>query len=46
MCDMILLTGGTSVDPDDRTPGAIRQAGAEIIRYGTPMLPGSMVLMG
>ncbi|WP_342662342.1 molybdopterin-binding protein [Paenibacillus terrigena] len=32
MCDMILLTGGTSVDPDDRTPGAIRQASVEIIR--------------
>jgi len=46
MCDMILLTGGMSVDPDDRTPGAIRQAGAEIVRYGTPMLPGSMLLMG
>ncbi|PLT44857.1 Molybdopterin biosynthesis protein MoeA [Paenibacillus pasadenensis] len=44
--DMILLTGGMSVDPDDRTPGAIRAAGTDIVRYGTPMLPGSMLLMG
>jgi len=43
--DMILLTGGMSVDPDDRTPGAIQASGAEIISYGTPMLPGSMLMM-
>jgi hypothetical protein len=43
--DMIVLTGGMSVDPDDRTPGAIRQAGAHIVSYGTPMLPGSMLMM-
>lgn len=43
--DMILLTGGMSVDPDDRTPGAIKRAGADIVSYGTPMLPGSMLLM-
>ncbi|MCR8635958.1 molybdopterin-binding protein [Paenibacillus radicis (ex Xue et al. 2023)] len=44
--DLILVTGGMSVDPDDRTPGAIKQAGARIVSYGTPMLPGSMLLMG
>jgi molybdopterin biosynthesis enzyme len=33
-----------SVDPDDRTPGAIKQAGARIVSHGTPMLPGSMLL--
>lgn len=44
--DMILVTGGMSVDPDDRTPAAIQEAGAEIISYGTPMLPGSMLLAG
>lgn len=43
--DLLLLTGGMSVDPDDRTPGAIKQAGADIVSYGTPMLPGSMLLM-
>lgn len=44
--DMILVTGGMSVDPDDRTPGAIQAAGADIVSYGTPMLPGSMLLVG
>ncbi|WP_248928742.1 molybdopterin-binding protein [Paenibacillus hamazuiensis] len=44
--DMILVTGGMSVDPDDRTPGAIKGAGARVVSYGTPMLPGSMLLMG
>ena len=43
--DLILVTGGMSVDPDDRTPGAIRRTGADIISYGTPMLPGSMLMM-
>jgi len=44
--DMILVTGGMSVDPDDRTPGAIAEAGTDIVSYGTPMLPGSMMLFG
>jgi len=44
--DMILVTGGMSVDPDDRTPGAIKATGADIVSYGTPMLPGSMLLIG
>lgn len=43
--DLILVTGGMSVDPDDRTPGAIKGVGADIVRYGTPMLPGSMLLI-
>ncbi|WP_134685650.1 molybdopterin-binding protein [Brevibacillus migulae] len=43
--DLILVTGGMSVDPDDRTPGAIAGAGAEVVRYGTPMLPGSMLMV-
>jgi len=43
--DLILLTGGMSVDPDDRTPGAIQRAGARTVSYGTPMLPGSMLMM-
>ncbi len=41
-CDLILTTGGLSVDPDDVTRLGIRQAGAEIIFYGTPVLPGAM----
>jgi len=44
--DMIIVTGGMSVDPDDRTPGAIKAAGTDIVSYGTPMLPGSMLLVG
>ena len=43
--DLILVTGGMSVDPDDRTPLAIKNIGADVIRYGTPMLPGSMMLI-
>ncbi|MCD1259547.1 molybdopterin-binding protein [Paenibacillus athensensis] len=43
--ELILVTGGMSVDPDDRTPGAIRQTGASVVSYGTPMLPGSMLMM-
>ncbi len=43
--DMIICTGGMSVDPDDRTPLAIRKSGAEIVSYGAPVLPGAMFLM-
>lgn len=43
--DMILCTGGMSVDPDDKTPGAIKDAGVEIISYGAPVLPGAMFLL-
>lgn len=44
--DMIVCTGGMSVDPDDNTPGAIRKSGANIVTYGAPVLPGAMFLMG
>ncbi len=44
--EMILCTGGMSVDPDDLTPSAITSTGAEIISYGAPVLPGAMFLMG
>lgn len=43
--DMILCTGGMSVDPDDKTPKAIKDTGAEIISYGAPVLPGAMLLL-
>lgn len=42
--DLILTTGGLSVDPDDVTRMGIRRAGAEIIAYGSPILPGAMFL--
>ncbi len=44
--DLILCTGGMSVDPDDRTPGAVKASGAEIVTYGAPVLPGAMFLLG
>jgi molybdenum cofactor synthesis domain-containing protein len=44
--DLIICTGGMSVDPDDRTPSAIKTSGAKIISYGAPVLPGAMFLMG
>ena len=44
--DLILCTGGMSVDPDDRTPGAIKASGARIVTYGAPVLPGAMFLLG
>ncbi|MDR2785688.1 MAG: molybdopterin-binding protein [Treponema sp.] len=44
--DLVLCTGGMSVDPDDNTPGAIKKSGAEIISYGAPVVPGAMFLLG
>ena len=44
--DMVLCTGGMSVDPDDRTPGAIKATGCDIVTYGAPVLPGAMFLLG
>ena len=43
--DLIVCTGGMSVDPDDRTPLAIKNTGAEIVTYGAPVLPGAMFLL-
>ncbi|MBW1767326.1 MAG: molybdopterin-binding protein [Deltaproteobacteria bacterium] len=42
--ELILVTGGMSVDPDDVSRMAIAEAGAEDILYGTPVLPGAMFL--
>ena len=44
--DLILCTGGMSVDPDDNTPGAVKRTGARIVTYGAPVLPGAMFLLG
>jgi len=43
--EMIIVTGGMSVDPDDVTPAGIRESGADIISYGAPVLPGAMFLI-
>jgi molybdenum cofactor synthesis domain-containing protein len=44
-CDLLLLSGGMSVDPDDVTRSAIRKAGADEIHYGAAVLPGAMFLV-
>lgn len=41
-CEIIIATGGMSVDPDDQTPGAIKDSGAQVVTYGAPVLPGAM----
>ena len=43
--ELILVSGGMSVDPDDQTPEGIRRSGAQIESHGFPVLPGSMFLM-
>lgn len=43
--DVVVCTGGMSVDPDDKTPLAIRNTGAKIVSYGAPVLPGAMFLL-
>jgi molybdopterin biosynthesis enzyme len=44
-CDLLLLSGGMSVDPDDVTRHGIRLAGATEMYYGSAVLPGAMFLM-
>ena len=43
--ELIICTGGMSVDPDDTTPSAIKNTGASLISYGAPVLPGAMFLL-
>lgn len=43
--ELVLCTGGMSVDPDDQTPLAIKNTGANIVSYGAPVLPGAMFLL-
>jgi molybdenum cofactor synthesis domain-containing protein len=44
-CDLLLLTGGMSVDPDDVTRHGIRKSGAAEFHYGSAVLPGAMFLV-
>jgi hypothetical protein len=44
-CDLLISTGGMSVDPDDVTRFAIRNLGAADIAYGSAVLPGAMFLV-
>lgn len=43
--DMVQVTGGMSVDPDDMTPSAIRACADAVVTYGTPVLPGAMFML-
>jgi molybdenum cofactor synthesis domain-containing protein len=43
--EVILVSGGMSVDPDDKTPEGIRRSGATVESHGFPVLPGSMFVM-
>lgn len=43
--DLLVFSGGMSVDPDDLTPTAIRQLGAQVISHGVPAQPGNMTLV-
>jgi len=48
LCDgaeMIAVTGGMSVDPDDLSPSSIRAAGGEVVTYGSPTFPGAMFML-
>lgn len=42
---LVLCTGGMSVDPDDKTPLAIKNTGAQVVSYGAPVLPGAMFML-
>jgi molybdenum cofactor synthesis domain-containing protein len=44
-CDLIITTGGLSVDPDDVTRKGVLKAGANEIFYGSPVLPGAMLMI-
>ncbi len=43
-CELIVVCGGLSVDPDDVTVEGVKSSGARIIKYGSPVMPGAMVL--
>jgi hypothetical protein len=43
--DLVFVSGGMSVDPDDRTPLAIKNTGARVVSYGAPALPGAMFML-
>jgi molybdopterin biosynthesis enzyme len=43
--ELIAVTGGMSVDPDDVTPAGIRECSGRVVTYGSPMLPGAMFML-
>lgn len=44
--EIVLVSGGMSVDPDDVTPTAIQNASDRVVTYGAPVLPGAMFMLG
>ena len=44
-CEMIITTGGLSVDPDDVTRQGVIRTGADVTFYGSPVLPGAMLMV-
>ncbi len=44
--DFLILTGGTSVDPDDATKAAMRDAGVDLLQAGNPIQPGNNFTIG
>ena len=43
--ELLIFSGGMSVDPDDLTPTAIRALGADVVSHGVPSQPGNMTLV-
>ena len=43
--ELIAVTGGMSVDPDDQTPAGIKAAGGKVETYGSPIFPGDMFML-
>lgn len=43
--EVVLVSGGMSVDADDVTPAAIRSVASKVISYGSPVLPGAMFML-
>ncbi len=46
IADFLILTGGTSVDPDDATKAAMRNAEVHLLQAGNPIQPGNNFTIG
>jgi len=44
--DLIITTGGMSVDPDDVTKAGIEKSGFDQVHYSAAVMPGAMFLLG
>nr|WP_048570382.1 molybdopterin-binding protein [Clostridium cylindrosporum] len=44
-CEIIVTSGGMSVDPDDLTPSVIKSVSNEVVTYGSPVIPGAMFMI-